>query len=121
MDNLDKPSARTETTPDPYNSAAEEDSAVVKAAAGSLFGFSGYNNSASAVYIQIHNAASLPANSTVPNTGIILLVQPGQSYAWSSGRYGRRMSTGVVIAASSTDTTLTVKTDTAQLFSVDYK
>ena len=118
---LPGPSSNLLATPDVYDSAAVEDSAVPKGSPGNLYGMSGYNNSGSTVYIQIHNATSLPAASTAVGTGIIVKVLANTHWAWDAGRHGTELSVGIVIAASSTATTLTVKTDSNQLFRVDYK
>ncbi len=42
-------------------------SLVVKAAAGALWGLTGYNANAAAQWVQIHDAASLPANGVAPS------------------------------------------------------
>ena len=121
---LTGPSSNLKTAPDYYDSAAEEDSAVVKAAPGVLYGFSGYNNDATGgalSYIQVFDATSLPANATAVTKSIIVPVYAGQPFAFDAGKYGIPFSTGIVIAASSTDITLTVKTDTEFLFGVSYK
>lgn len=76
------------------------------AGAKKLYSVTGYNSKASNQYILLFDAATLPANGTVPL--LALQANSKNAFAWDFGPEGMSMSTGVVVANSSTDTTLTV-------------
>lgn len=90
--------------------AAYAASLTVKAAPGTLYGFSGYNSSASAQFIQAHDVITLPADTAVP---VFVMTVPGLSnfsVSWGTvGRwFGRRFNNGIVLCNSSTGPTKTI-------------
>ena len=87
--------------------AAQVSNRVVKATAGTLFLAIGYNNNAATRYLQVFNAAALPADGTVPNLPPIS-VATGQNWSLNLGEYGYAFTTGIVIANSTTAATLTI-------------
>jgi hypothetical protein len=93
-------------------------SLVVKASAGRLFSVNGYNSKASTQFIQVHDAASLPSNSAVPLA--ILTVPATSNFSIDFGALGIPLSTGIVLAASSTGPTLTVDTSSDVWFQASY-
>jgi hypothetical protein len=91
--------------PNNTTTTAYATSLVAKASPGRLTGLSGYN-SGSAGFIQVHDAASLPANTAVP--AIVIAVPATGNFALDLGLRGRYFATGIVIAYSSTGPTLTI-------------
>lgn len=79
---------------------------LVKNTAGAIFSLSGYNSKASAQFIQIHDAASLPADGAVPK--VIFKVPPDSNFSFDFGTYGRYFPTGIAVCNSSTGPTKTI-------------
>ena len=80
-------------------------SLVVKAGAGTLYGLTGHSNRSSSQFIQIHDAAALPADTAVP---IIVFQVPATSSFSLDFNVGREFQTGIVISNSSTAATKTI-------------
>ena len=89
-----------------YDSSAYEASAVVKSSPGTIFSIVGYNSKTSAQFIQIHDASSLPEDTTAPK---ISFTAPAKSnFFYDFGEIGRQCSTGIVVCNSSTGATKTI-------------
>lgn len=81
-------------------------SLVIKGSAGALFGITGYNSLASAQFIQLHNASSLPADAAVPV--VVIAVPASSNFSIDFGVYGRWFTTGIVVTNSTTGPTKTI-------------
>lgn len=81
-------------------------SLVVKASAGRLWGLQGYNSAATAQFIQLHDASSLPANGAAP-VDIITVPSLG-NFSRDYGPKGRAFTTGIVVSNSTTGPTKTI-------------
>lgn len=89
-----------------YASAALEASHVVKATAGTLWGLSVFNNSASDQYYQLFDSATLPADGVVPIEPMKVIA--GGTGSWSFSDIGRAFASGIVVCNSSTGVTKTI-------------
>jgi len=96
-------------------STAAEASRVIKASAGRLFGMTVMSTAAQ--YIQLFNATSAPADTTVPIISFDIAANTAKSIDF--GEYGRYFSTGIVVTNSSTATTKTIGSTTC-LFDAQY-
>ena len=86
-------------------STALEASHVVKSSPGYLTNLTVYNDSASAVCFQLHDATALPANGTVPVFSFLVATKSTVNLPLGDGL---SFSKGIVVAGSSTAATLTV-------------
>lgn len=112
-----RPTAESDNAPSNSVSSALEDNRVVKASAGTIYGFTVFNNGV-AQNVQLHNATSLPSDGAVPFMNFP--IGAGETLPIDFGIYGVYMGTGIVIAVSSTATTLTDAGDDL-LINVQYK
>jgi hypothetical protein len=87
-------------------SAALEASRVIKAKRGRLLTLMVYNDSAADQYIQLHNAAALPANGAVPD--YVFKVGAGNNGFAEFITTGLDFDTGIVVCNSSTAATKTI-------------
>jgi len=96
--------------PDNYvrnsTSVAYEASRVVSAGPAACYGLTGYNSLASPQFIQIHDAASLPADTAVPV--VTLSVPASSNFSIDFGQYGRYCKNGIVVCNSTTGPTKTI-------------
>lgn len=88
------------------NSVALATNLVIKASAGRLYNVQGYNSRTSSQFIQVHNAASLPADTAVPVATFI--VPATSNFSLDFGALGIPLSTGIVLCNSSTAATKTI-------------
>ena len=101
----EKPVFDIDYTPLNATSAAPEASRIVKASAGILYGLTVYSNGV-AQWIQIHDAATVPADAAVPT--LVFEISADTTRSIDFGRYGRRFTNGIVVCNSTTDTTKTI-------------
>lgn len=87
---------------------AYKKSLVVKASAGRLFLLTGYNSNAATQFIQIHDAAAVPADTAVP---VYTFAVPQGNFSLDLTNVGDYFSTGIVVCNSSTGPTKTIGAD----------
>lgn len=87
-------------------STAYETGHILKASAGKLMGLIGYNSKASAQFIQVHNTASLPADTAVPS--VTFIVAATSNFSFDIGANGIPFTTGISVCNSSTGPTKTI-------------
>lgn len=100
------PSPAIETACENSDSVAYVASQVIKATPGILYQLHGYNSLASAQFIQLHDAASVPADTAVPE--LIITVPASSNFEIDLGVYGKKFLVGIVACNSSTGPTKTV-------------
>ena len=82
-------------------------SLIAKASAGVLWGLTGYNAKTSAQFIQVHDSASLPADTTgVPK--VVFTVAASSNFALDFGSHGRKFANGITVCNSSAYATKTI-------------
>lgn len=80
-------------------------SLVVKSGPGRLYGFTVYNSNASAQFVQVFDAAALPADGAIPAVVFSVAATSHLPIEWV---HPRTFSTGIVICNSSTGPTKTI-------------
>ena len=91
---------KTDTAISMASSRAYEASRIVKTTAGSMLKLSGYNSGA-AQFVQVHNAASLPADTAIPI--ITRAIAATDNFDFDiGGQFGVDLSLGIVVCNSST-------------------
>lgn len=98
----------TQDAPSNYASAALEKSHVIKADAGTLYRVTMLNTNVAAQFMQLHDAAALPANGAVPLLGLVRSVPAGGAVTLDFGDRGRAFAAGIVVCTSSTLATKTL-------------
>jgi hypothetical protein len=78
---------------------------VAKASSGRLWAVKGYN-SGPAQFLQLHDAAALPANGAVPVA--IFIIPATANFEFDFGLYGRAFDNGITFCNSSTGPTKTI-------------
>jgi hypothetical protein len=89
-------------------STAYEASHVLKSTPGTLLMLSGYNSKGSAQFIQLHDAAALPADNAVPV--FVMTVATVANFTVTLPIAGLKFATGIVVCNSSTGPTKTIGT-----------
>jgi len=79
---------------------------VVKSGPGTIYGASIYSNKASAQFILLFDAATLPAEGTIPAAVFTVAATGNLGLYW--GSVGRSFSQGLVLCNSSTDNSKTI-------------
>lgn len=99
------PTAALWASPSNNSSTVYETSRIVKASAGNMYGISGYN-SGPAQFIQLHDSATLPADTAVPVT--LVPVAATSVFSIDFGVYGKKFLSGIVVTNSTTGPTKTI-------------
>lgn len=92
VDKLSEVSLSNSTT-----TALDNNGPIVKASAGTLYGFQGYCDAAG--FVQVHNKASAPSSSDVPI--IVIPIAANAPFSLDLGLRGRAFSTGIAFGFSS--------------------
>lgn len=100
------------------DSGALVNSMVVKSTPGNLIQVTGFNDSASTVYMQIFNASSVPTNGTASRYSF--RIAAGWNFSLDLTLRPRTFSTGIVIVGSTTPATLTATVTPALLLNAEF-
>ena len=100
------------------DSAVLENARLIKAESGVLYGIAGYNNSGAALYIQIHNTTTQPAEGAVPI--ITMRAAATNNFSWDAGRFGKAFTTGMFLVTSTTVDTKTLNSSADCWFNILY-
>lgn len=87
-------------------SAVYEASRVVKDGPGLLYQIYGYNSKVASQYLQVHNAAALPADTAIPD--ILIKVAAESNFSIDLNETGEYFGEGIVVCNSSTGPTKTI-------------
>lgn len=98
VDKLSEVSISNATT-----TALDDDGPIVKAGAGTLYGFQGYCDAAG--FVQVHNKATAPSAGNVPI--LVIPIASGAAFSLDLGMRGRAFGTGIAFGFSSTGPTYT--------------
>jgi hypothetical protein len=98
------PSPDEQLFPLSVHSMAYESARIIKTGPGILYGFTAYSSNAAAQFIQIFDAATLPAAGAIP---AVLLSVAASSTLGVNWLPGRAFLVGIVIANSTTGPTRT--------------
>ncbi len=88
------------------HSTAYEASHVFQTTPSRLYSFSGYNSKGSSQFVQLHDAAALPSDTSIPV--ITFVVAASSNFSFDFGPNGVQFNTGVVGTNSSAGPTLTI-------------
>ena len=91
--------------PDNNPSVAYEASRIIKVGNGILYGISGYNSGA-AQFLQLHDSATLPADTAVP--ALPISIPAAGNFSIDFGMYGMKFGAGIVVCNSTTGPTKTI-------------
>lgn len=94
------------SAPNNLSTVAYAASLIVKAAPGRLMGLTIYNSKGSAQFIQVHDSATLPADTAVP--AVVATVATVANLTIDFGARGKYFASGIVICNSSTGPTKTI-------------
>lgn len=81
-------------------------SLLVKTREGVLHSITGYSDSASSQFIQVHDSSTLPADGAVPT--IVFVVPAKSNFSLDMGEVGRSFTKGIVVCNSATVATKTI-------------
>jgi hypothetical protein len=95
-----------ETPPSSASTVALATSLIVKATGGVLYSIKGDSSKGSAQFIQLHDSATLPADTAIPK--MIIRVPATTSFEIDFGIKGRQFLNGIVVTNSSTAATKTI-------------